>query len=205
MTASEPAPPSATAASRAAQSLLGDGARIATDEELRDLFAQLIDNDRREGISSESTADGVMAFMKLGREQVLAVREEHAEDAGVIKALRRQRDEAEAERDQLRAQLDALIAACDAEYAQPVGEQPAGIPALLDALADQMPDLSPEEELDGWKRQASWSHYMAIKFNSRLADLRVEVTRAQGAVCTCYPDPLDHEDGCLQYQPPKET
>lgn len=45
----------------------------ATDEELRDLFAQLIDNDRREGISAESTADGVIAFAKLGREQVLAI------------------------------------------------------------------------------------------------------------------------------------
>lgn len=45
----------------------------ATTEELRDLFAQLIDHDRREGISAESTADGVLAFAKLGREKVLAV------------------------------------------------------------------------------------------------------------------------------------
>ena len=95
---------------------------MASDEELRDLFAQLIDNDRREGISPESTADGVIAFARLGREQVLAITAERdqllvslraaalreREQARRINGERRARVAAEKERDQLRAQLDAV-------------------------------------------------------------------------------------------------
>lgn len=150
---------------------------------------------------------GPNALAMIGRGEVIRLSGNEKDDVAdaALGVVQPELDRITTERDQLRAQLDALIAVCDAEYTQPAGEQPAGIPALLDALADQMPDLSPGEELDGWKRQASWSHYMAIKFNGRLADLRVEVTRAQGAECACYPDPLDHEDDCPQYKTPKET
>lgn len=93
----------------------------ATDEELRDLFAQLIDHDRREGISAESTADGVIAFAKLGREKVLAITAERddllaslraaalreREQARRINAERRARVAAEKERDGLRVQVAA--------------------------------------------------------------------------------------------------
>lgn len=65
----------------------------ATTEELRDLFAQLIDHDRREGISAESTADGVIAFAKLGRAQVLDLTAERDQLRGAevrVRALHQQ-------------------------------------------------------------------------------------------------------------------
>ena len=110
---------------------------MATTEELRDLFIQLIDHDRREGISAESTADGVIAFAKLGRDKVLGISAERdryrsawlsarrrADTRTTAQALAAQRhttgrvwdeyglmktraETAEAERDQLRAQLAA--------------------------------------------------------------------------------------------------